>query len=230
MRDQWLRARTTLSQLWWWLFRLQAWLTTYFSNRIAGQTTPSKPPARKLPMSTHLFSPWLYLIPTILIATQTWQGSCTVLYPLLSAHLVFLMAITRKEVHIWGFLCNVSVMFACHLTTKAGTSCNWYSLFIDHLWCANNSTIVLTLSLKVVILFYFILFLKNLFIHFQWEGKRSRKRGREISMCGCYSCTLYWGLRHVPWLGIEPVTLWFTAHAQSTELHQPGQSCDFKNN
>ena len=24
------------------------------------------------------------------------------------------------------------------------------------------------------------------------------------------------------WEGIEPVTLWFTAHTQSTELHQPG--------
>ena len=33
-------------------------------------------------------------------------------------------------------------------------------------------------------------------------------------MCGCLSHTLNYGLgpqpRHVPWLGIEPVTLWFT--------------------
>ena len=28
--------------------------------------------------------------------------------------------------------------------------------------------------------------------------------------------------RHVPWLGIEPATLWFAAHIQSTELYQPG--------
>ena len=28
--------------------------------------------------------------------------------------------------------------------------------------------------------------------------------------------------RHVPWLGIELETLWFAAHAQSTELPQPG--------
>ena len=28
--------------------------------------------------------------------------------------------------------------------------------------------------------------------------------------------------RHVPWLGIEPATLWFAARAQSAELHQPG--------
>ena len=45
-------------------------------------------------------------------------------------------------------------------------------------------------------------------------------------MCGCFLHAPYWGLglqpRHVPWLGIKPVTLWFTAYAQSTELHQPG--------
>ena len=45
-------------------------------------------------------------------------------------------------------------------------------------------------------------------------------------MCGCLSHGLHWGPglqpRHVLWLGIEPVTLWITAHAQSTELHQPG--------
>ena len=32
-------------------------------------------------------------------------------------------------------------------------------------------------------------------------------------MCGCLSSSSYWGLglqpRHVPWLGIEPMTLWF---------------------
>ena len=43
-------------------------------------------------------------------------------------------------------------------------------------------------------------------------------------MCGCLLWALYWEPgpqpRHVPWLGIELVTLWLTAHAQSTELHQ----------
>ena len=33
-------------------------------------------------------------------------------------------------------------------------------------------------------------------------------------MCGCLSCASYLGSgpqpRHVPWLGIEPATLWFT--------------------
>ena len=43
---------------------------------------------------------------------------------------------------------------------------------------------------------------------------KGRENERETSMCGCLSCTPYWrpGLqpRHVPWLGIEPATLWFT--------------------
>ena len=33
-------------------------------------------------------------------------------------------------------------------------------------------------------------------------------------MCGCLTCASHWGLglkpRYVPWLGIEPATLWFT--------------------
>ena len=44
-------------------------------------------------------------------------------------------------------------------------------------------------------------------------------------MCGCLSHAPHWGPgpqpRHVPSLGIKPKTLWFTARAQSTELHQP---------
>ena len=39
-------------------------------------------------------------------------------------------------------------------------------------------------------------------------------RGRETSMCGCLSHIPYWGPgpqpRHLPWLGIELATLWFT--------------------
>ena len=45
-------------------------------------------------------------------------------------------------------------------------------------------------------------------------------------MCGYLPGGPHWGPipqpRHVPQLGIEPATPWFTAHAQSTELHQPG--------
>ena len=45
-------------------------------------------------------------------------------------------------------------------------------------------------------------------------------------MCGCLSCDPNRGPglqpRHVPCLGIKLATLWFAAHAQSTEPHQPG--------
>ena len=55
------------------------------------------------------------------------------------------------------------------------------------------------------------------------DGKGGKKRGREKSMCGCLSHGSHWGPRLQPWnvprLGIEPVTLRFAAHAQSTELH-----------
>ena len=58
------------------------------------------------------------------------------------------------------------------------------------------------------------------------ERGREGERGRETSMCGCLSHGPHWGPglqpRHVPWLGIEPATVWFTACAQSTEPHQPG--------
>ena len=58
---------------------------------------------------------------------------------------------------------------------------------------------------------YFFFFLKG-FIYHQ-RGKGGNKRERETSMYGCLSHTPYWGpglqLRHVPWLGIEPTTLWF---------------------
>ena len=41
-----------------------------------------------------------------------------------------------------------------------------------------------------------------------------REKERETSMCGCLSCTPFWGPgpqpRHVPWWEIEPATLWFT--------------------
>ena len=42
--------------------------------------------------------------------------------------------------------------------------------------------------------------------------ERGRKKERETSMCGCLFSTPYWGpgSRHVPRLGIELETLWFT--------------------
>ena len=73
---------------------------------------------------------------------------------------------------------------------------------------------------------YYVFFFKISFILFFGEGKGERKRGREASMCGCLLCAPSWGLglqpRHVPWLEIEPVTLWFTGWHSTTEPHQPG--------
>ena len=56
-----------------------------------------------------------------------------------------------------------------------------------------------------------------------------RKRGRETSMCGSLWCAPYWGPglqpRPVSRLGIKPATNPLAqAHAQPTELHQPGLS------
>ena len=51
-------------------------------------------------------------------------------------------------------------------------------------------------------------------------------------MYGCLSCGPHRGPglqpRHVPWVGIKLATLWFTAHAQSTEPHHPGLPLIFK--
>ena len=60
----------------------------------------------------------------------------------------------------------------------------------------------------------FVVFFFNFIYLFLERGEGGRKRGRETSMCGCLLSTPNWGPglqpRHVPWLGIEPVTLWFT--------------------
>ena len=64
------------------------------------------------------------------------------------------------------------------------------------------------------LLFFFpkLIFFED-FIYLLLEWKGERKRGKETSMCGCLSRAPYWGPgplpRHVPWLGIEPVTLCF---------------------
>ena len=57
----------------------------------------------------------------------------------------------------------------------------------------------------------FFFFLRFYLFNFR-EGKgKRRRRKREMSMCGCLSCAPYWGPglqpRHVPWLGIELVTI-----------------------
>ena len=75
--------------------------------------------------------------------------------------------------------------------------------------------------------FFFFSFLKILCIYFQREGKWGRKKGREASVCGCLSCVPKWGPgpqpRHVPWLGIELLTLWFPGR-HSIHLGTPARA------
>ena len=65
----------------------------------------------------------------------------------------------------------------------------------------------------VVIYLPVLIFLKGFTYLFFREGKGGEKRGRETSTCGCLSRGPHWGPglqpRHVPWLGIKPMTLWF---------------------
>ena len=57
-------------------------------------------------------------------------------------------------------------------------------------------------------------FFKILSIYSLRERKGRRKKEGETSMCGCLSRAPHWGPgpqpRHVPWLGIQTATLWFT--------------------
>ena len=77
---------------------------------------------------------------------------------------------------------------------------------IDFLWVWARVNFIYVL--------FFSFFKKRFYLFIFREGKGRRKRGRETSMCGCLSYTPYWGPgpqpRHVPWLGIELATLWFT--------------------
>ena len=59
-------------------------------------------------------------------------------------------------------------------------------------------------------LLVFCFFFWRFYLFISREGKGGRKRGRETLMCGCISHVPHWGPgpqhRHMPWLGIEPVT------------------------
>ena len=86
-----------------------------------------------------------------------------------------------------------------------GHKCKWIMYIVlsscfNIILCYNLSYSSLSTFFK-----YFIYFIFT-------EGKGGRKR--ETSMCGCLSSAPYWGPglqpRHVPWLGLKLVTLWFT--------------------
>ena len=69
---------------------------------------------------------------------------------------------------------------------------------------------ILVVYPKYFILFYFLMF--YLFI-FREGGREGEREGEKHQCVVCLLHTPYWGPglqpRHVPWLGIEPATLWF---------------------
>ena len=73
------------------------------------------------------------------------------------------------------------------------------------------------------ITFFIYMYILILFI-FRGEGKE--KEGEKYQCVVASRIPCHWGPgpqpRHVPRLGFEPMTLWFTAHAQCFELHQSG--------
>ena len=75
----------------------------------------------------------------------------------------------------------------------------------NRVWC--------TFFLKQSFLKDFIIIYDCYYYYFLDKGERIGKDSK-TSMCGCLSCAPYWGPglypRHVPWLGIELVTLWLT--------------------
>ena len=84
-----------------------------------------------------------------------------------------------------------------------------------------------TLQYDFIVVFFF----KDFIYLFFRERGREGQRGRETSMYGCLSRGSHWGAGLLgTWPATQacaltvpkPVMLWFTARAQSTELHQPG--------
>ena len=58
--------------------------------------------------------------------------------------------------------------------------------------------------------------------------ERGKEGERETSVCGCFSCAPYWGPgpqpRHVLWLGIQLVALWFPGRC-SIHWATPARAC-----
>ena len=95
------------------------------------------------------------------------------------------------------------------MKAKVGTQGSWYP-WVTYKWEAFFLHLEILFKKKWVMLVYLEWFLiKMLLFIFRGDVKE-----RETSMCGCLSHAPYWGPglqpRHVPWLGIEQVTLWFS--------------------
>ena len=78
---------------------------------------------------------------------------------------------------------------------------------------ARSNTWCLSCCQQYVLYPQLISFFKRFYLFIFREGKEERKRGRETSVCGCFSHASDWGPgpqpRHVLWPGIEPASLWF---------------------
>ena len=111
----------------------------------------------------------------------------------------------------------------CWICSKFYKSISYYFLYITSFtWFISMHSFSLLLLQQ---LYGYLYFLKDFIYLFLEREEGRRKRGREISVCGCLSRAPYWGPglkpRLEPWLAVELATLLFAARAQSTELHQP---------
>ena len=102
---------------------------------------------------------------------------------------------------------------------------NFFSQFNEIIQTPGSQSFLQThlgMSVLKVSTVYFLLgrtwLLTTWLFFFKWVylfifRERGREGERETSVCGCLSCTSYWGPgpqpRHVSWLGLKRETLWF---------------------
>ena len=111
-----------------------------------------------------------------------------------------------------GVCWHLTVVFIC-ISLMADNMVAIFSVLICHLCILFSEPFLVSFAHILIGLFAFffkILFFKDFYYLFLEIGE-GREKERETSMCGYLSRA-----------GIELETLWFIAHAQSTELHQPG--------
>ena len=111
----------------------------------------------------------------------------------------------RKKMFVLLFWLMISYFLLTRFIASGAPSPNsWQKPYICHSFLPTFFSNLITAIA--------ILFLKKILFIYRQRGKEG-ERGRETSMCGCLSGTPYWGPglqpRHVPWLGIKVVTLWF---------------------
>ena len=104
--------------------------------------------------------------------------------------------------------------YVCHYTPSFPFVCSYQRLLGTYLILFNKHVVTSHwMDFKVQLSFHCLFLFILLFIYAFLERGEGKEKGRETSMCGCLSCTSYWGpglqLRHVLWLGTEPATLWF---------------------